>query len=62
MGGFRRKRVNVMSGVPQGSVWPVIIPPVHLELFSTLEIRLIGYSDHFTLMDVVPSSGVRVTV
>ena len=32
------------------------------ELFSILENKLIGYADDSTLMDVVPSSGVRVAV
>ena len=32
------------------------------EFFSILENKLIGYADDSTLMDVVPSPGVRVTV
>ena len=32
------------------------------ELFSIVEIKLIGYADDSTLMAVVPSPGVRVTV
>ena len=30
--------------------------------FSILEYKLIGYADDFTLIDVVPSTGVRVAV
>ena len=41
---------------------PVIVPPVHVELFSILENKLIGYADDSTLMAVVPSPGVRVSV
>ena len=39
MDGCRSKLVNVLSGVPQGSVLrikgfgPVIVPPVHLDAF-----------------------------
>ena len=39
---------------------PVIVPPVHLELFSKLENKLIGYADDSTLIAVVPSPDVRV--
>ena len=38
------------------------MPPVHPELFSILENKLIGYDDDSTLITVVPSEGVRVTV
>ena len=32
--GYRSKLVDVVSGVPQGSVFgPVIVPPVHFEAF-----------------------------
>ena len=53
--------VNVVSGVAQ-CFGPVIVPPVHLGLFSILENKLIGYSYHFTLIAVVTSPGVGVTV
>ena len=61
--GCRSKLVNVVSGVPQGSVLgPLLFLLYTLELFSILENKLIGYADDFTLMDVVPSPGVRVAV
>ena len=41
---------------------PVIVPPVHSELFFILENKLIGYVDDSTLMAVVPSPGDRVAV
>ena len=40
----------------------VIVPPIHSELFSILENKLIGYADDCTLIVVVPSLGIRVTV
>ena len=60
--GCRSKLVNVMSGVPQGSVEPIIVPPIHLGTFFILENRLISYADDSTLIAVVPSSGIRVSV
>ena len=61
--GCRSKLVNVLSGVPQGSVLgPLLFLLYTLELFSILEKRLIGYADDSTLMAVVPSPGVRVAV
>ena len=63
MDGCRSKLVNVVSGVPQGSVLgPLLILLYTLELFSILENKLIGYADDSTLMAVVPSPGDRVTV
>ena len=59
----RSKLVNVVSGVPQGSVLgPLLFLLYTSELFSILENKLIGYADDSTLMAVVPSPGVRVTV
>ena len=61
--GCRSKLVNVMSGVPQGSVLgPVLSLLYTSELFSILENKLIGYADDSTLIAVEPSPGVRVAV
>ena len=60
--GCRSKLVNVVSGVPQGSVGPLLFLMYTSELFSILENKLIGYADDSTLMAVVPSPGVRVAV
>ena len=59
----RTKLVNVVSGVPQGSVLgPLLFLLYTSDLFSILENKLIGYADDSTLIAVVPSPGVRVTV
>ena len=59
----RIKLVNVVSGVPQGSVFgPLLFLLFTSELFSILENKLIGYADDSTLMAVVPSPGLRVAV
>ena len=61
--GCQSKLVNVVSGVPQGSVLgPLLFLLYTSELFSFLENKLIGYADDSTLMAVVPSPGVRVAV
>ena len=61
--GCRSKLVNIVSGVPQGSVLgPLLFLLYTSELFSTVENKLIGYADDSTLMAVVPSPGVRVAV
>ena len=61
--GCRSKLVNVVTGVPQGSVLgPLLFLLYTSELFSILENQLIGYADDSTLMAVVPSPGVRVAV
>ena len=63
MDGCRSKLVDVVSGVPQGSVLgPLLFPLYTSELFFILENALIGYADDSTLMAVVPSPGVRVIV
>ena len=61
--GCSSKLVNVVSGVPQGSVFgPLLFLLYTSELFSILGNKLIGYADHSTLIAVVPSSGARVMV
>ena len=59
MDGCWSKLVDVVSGVPQGSVsGPLLFLIVTWELFTILENKLISYADHSTLMAVVPSPGV----
>ena len=61
--GCRSKLVNVVSGVPQGSVLgPLLFLLYTSDLFSILENKLIGYADDSTLIAVVPSPGLRVAV
>ena len=57
----RSKLVNVVSGVPQGSVWARYCSSCTPDLFSILENKLIGYADDSTLIAMVLSPGVRVT-
>ena len=59
--GCMSKLVNLVSGVPQGSVLGTLLfLPYTLDLFSILENKLIGYGDDSTLIAVVPSPGHRV--
>ena len=61
--GCSSKLVNVVSGVPQGSVLgPLLFLLCPSVLFPILENKLIGHADDSTLIDVVPSPGVGVTV
>ena len=51
VGGCRSKLVNVVSGVPQGSVLgPLLFLLYTSELYSILENKLIGYADDSTLI------------
>ena len=59
----RSKLVNVVSGVLQGSVLaPLLLLVDNSEILSILENKFIGYADDSTLMNVVPSQGVRFKV
>ena len=59
-GWLSSKLVNVVSGVPQGSVLDLSLFHLYTsKIFSILENKLIGYADGST---VAPSPGVRVTV
>ena len=50
----RRKLVNVVSGMPQGSVLgPQLFLLYTAELFSIAENKLYGYADDSTLVAVV---------
>ena len=56
--GCRRKLVNVVSEVHQGSVLePRLFILYTVELFSILINKLYGYADDSTLVAVVPSPG-----
>ena len=44
--GYKSKLVNVVSGVPQGSVLDLLLLLLYTsEIFSNLENKLIGYAD-----------------
>ena len=61
--GCRSKLVDVVSGVPQGTVLsPLLFLLYTSELLSILENKLIGYADDSTLMAVVPFPGVGVAI
>ena len=61
--GCRSKLVNIVSGVPQGSVVGLLLYLLYTsELFYILKNKLISYADDPTLMAVVPSPGIKVSV
>ena len=61
--GCRSKLVNVVSGVPQGSVFgPKLFLLYTAEIFSIVENKLYSYADDSTLVAVVLSHGERVAV
>ena len=63
MDGCRSRLVNVVSGVPQGSVLgPQFFLLYTAELFSIVENKLYDYVDDSALVAVVPSPGERVAV
>ena len=51
-----------MSGVPQGSLGPLVFLLHTSELFAILENKLVSYADDSTLIAVVPYPAVRVKV
>ena len=61
--GCRSKLIDVVSGVPLGSVLgPLLFLLYTSEHFSILKNKLIGYANDSTLIAIVPSPGVRVAV
>ena len=61
--GCRSKLVNVVSGVPQGSVLgPNLVLFSTAEVFSIVENKLLGYADDSTLVADVPSPCETVAV
>ena len=63
MDGCRGKLVNMVSGVPQGSVLgPQLFLLYIAELFSILENKVFGYADDSTMVAVVLSLGERVAL
>ena len=61
--GGRSKLVDIVSGVPHGSVLgPLLFLLYTSELLFILKNKLLSYADNYTLIAVVSSLGVRVPV
>ena len=61
--GVRSHLVDVVSGVPQGSVLgPLLFLLYTSDLFSILENEMIGYADDSTLIAAIPSPNARISV
>ena len=61
--GCRSKLLNVVPGVPQGSVLGLQLFLLYTaELFSIVENKLYGYVAESTLVAVMPSPGERLAV
>jgi len=61
--GVRSHLVDVVSGVPQGSVLgPILFNLYTSDLFSILENEMVGYADDSTLIAVIPSPDARLRV
>ena len=61
--GCHSKLINVVLGVPQGSVLGLQLFLLYTaEIFSIVENKLYGYADDSILVAVVPSPGERVAV
>ena len=59
--GCRSKLVDIVSGIPQGSVLgPLLFLLYTSELFSIVENKLIGYADDSTLTAVMPSQALEL--
>ena len=61
--GCRSKLVNIVSGVPQGSVLGQLLFLLYAsELFPILQNKLIGYAYDSTVIAVVSSPGISMRV